>query len=126
MKQIRAPFRLALAAACLPLLLGGCTTWRAQLTPPPAVQRTLGGPVRVTRGDGRSLVLDSAAVRGDSIVGVGRDDLRHVSIPLAQVTRVERKRVDPARTAATVGVVALAVAAAFGAYVYSVMNDPNY
>lgn len=113
---------MLVAAGCA-LPLGACTTWRDQPPPLPTVRRTIDGPVRVTRRDGYSIVLDAADVRGDSIVGISQLQKRRVSIALDDATRVEQRRDN------VIGTVALVVsitAAALGLYVHSIFSDPNY
>lgn len=117
------PFRRALTAACSMVLLGGCVTWREQPNPLPSVRRTLDGPVRITRRDGSAVVLDGADERGDSILGVSKTGRRRVAVPAEQVARVQQRRPN---VLGTLALVTLAAAAAFGAYVYSIFNDPNY
>jgi len=117
------PVRRSMAALGCALLLGGCTTWREQPNPLPTVRRTLDGPVRITRRDGSFVVLDLADERGDSVTGVSKTAKRRVSIPADEVARVEQRRPNEL---ATVALILLAAAAAFGAYAYSIFNDPNY
>jgi len=112
------PVRRALLAAGCALLLGGCVTWSDQPAPLPTVQRTLHGPMRITRGDGYSVTLNEADVRGDSLIGLSTE-YRRVAVPLADVKRLERHRTDVLGTVAAAAVV---VAAVFGAYVYTVLS----
>ncbi|HET7464161.1 MAG TPA: hypothetical protein VFJ82_23085 [Longimicrobium sp.] len=114
--------RFAMVLGCA-LLLGGCVTWREQPAPLPTVRRTLDGPVRITRHDGSSVLLDGADERGDSIIGHLKANDRRVAIPVDEVARVQQHR---ANVLGTLALVTLAAAAAFAAYAYSVFNDPNY
>jgi len=111
------PPRRALAACSL-VILGACTTWRDQSAPLPTAQRSIDGPLRITRGDGYSILLDGADVRGDSIIGLSRIEKRRVSIPLAEVRRLEQRHDD---ILGSVALAALVTAATFGAYIYSVL-----
>ena len=82
-----------------PLLLGACMGWHESITPMPAQVHALRSPVRVTRRDRFQVVLDSAVVRGDSIVGFRQGAVeQHVAIALQDVAQVEQRQVDPGRT----------------------------
>lgn len=115
--------RRPLVALGCALLLNGCITWREQGRPQPTVQRTLDGPVRITRGTGDSILLDPAQVIGDSIFGVSKADGSRVAIALADVARVEQQREN---VIATLAIGAVIAAGAFVAYTIRVLNDPNY
>jgi hypothetical protein len=116
---MRSSIRRALLLAGLAASAGACTTWRALPTPAPTVQRTLEGPVRVTRADQYAIVLDPAEVIGDSIFGVSKPGRKRVAIALADVLRVEQYRED---VIGTLLIAAVTFAAAYGAYVYAVIS----
>lgn len=116
------PLRRTILAAGCALLLGACATWSEQVTPQPAAQRTLHGTVRITRGNGRSITLNEADVRGDSLVGLSTE-FRHASIPLAQVKRLDRRRTDVVGTIAAAAVVVAAVFSVYAIAILSVVDD---
>lgn len=92
-----APVALALCA--------GCATWASQPIPAPGGERMVGS-VRVSAGGELPVVLDSAYVRGDSMVGVAREARRRrVAISLARVYRVEKVSTDAHATLALIGVI---------------------
>jgi hypothetical protein len=97
----------------LPLLaaaaLAACTTWRQQ--PLPHGPDPVAGRVRVTRTNGERMVLTAVQVHDDSLYGNRADVATHprVAVPVAEVARVERARLNPAAPAA----VALVAAAEF-------------
>ena len=84
------------------LLLGAltcCTYWKSEA---PAGSATVGREasprtVMVTRADGSRVKVRDARIARDTLTGLGegRDTLR---IALAEVVRVERRALDPART----------------------------
>jgi hypothetical protein len=111
--------RSLLLLLCLP----GCHTWQrrdvAQLQPAAAPTISGSHPVRVTHAGGSKLVLNRAEVVGDSVVGeVGKRSER-AAVAVADVRRLEERRVSGPRTAllvagAAVAAFALLLAAAVG------------
>jgi hypothetical protein len=102
------------AFALLLVTLGACTSWQHQSAPAPQVVAAQNGQaVRVVRRDGSVYELHNAIMANDSIVGWGEGNPRaRVSVPLAEVERIDARRVSVARTAglaAGLTVVALAV-----------------
>jgi len=66
-------------------------------------QQSLTGPVRVTRTNGSSIVLDGVTFEADSVIGRTHAwPYERVAIPTSDVRRVEARRVDPLRTSAAV------------------------
>jgi hypothetical protein len=57
--------------ALLPLVISvsGCVAWRQQPTPEPLSSRRLPDALRVTRNDQSVVLMEDAAVLGDSLVG---------------------------------------------------------
>ncbi len=98
------------------LALGACNTWVATPTPAPAALREFDGPVRITRPDGFSVVLNSAYVTGDTLYGYHSGT--RMAVPLRNVKATHRQDVDPLRS---IGAAALGAAAVFGAYVLLVI-----
>jgi hypothetical protein len=95
--------------------LGACTTWQ---TPPASGPEALSLPkrasIRVTRTDGRMLVLKHARVVGDSLFGEAGDPPQGVAMAMGEIRRVELQKVDAARTVGlTIGVSAVTLFAAF-------------
>lgn len=86
-------------------LCAGCATWASQPIPAPGEERLLGS-VRVTALSALPVVLDSAYVRGDSLIGIAREaQRRRVAVPLADVRDVARVSTDVPSTLAVVGVI---------------------
>ena len=113
------PLRRAILTAGCALLAGGCATWSEQPAPLPTVQRSIPGAVRIVRGDGHSVEIHETEVRGDSIVGLSNTTYRRVSVPLADVKTVQRRRTD---ILGSLAVAAVVTAAALGAYVYAILS----
>jgi hypothetical protein len=117
MRPIRAILPLVLLAA-----LSACQTWHGRPLPGPE-PAPLPSPVRVVLRDGSSLVMWHPAVERDSVVGlVGRreGERTRAAVSLAQVTRMDRRGVDPVATAgvsalATLGAVIVIALIALGA-----------
>jgi hypothetical protein len=107
--------RRSLLAGSFALPLGACTTWMEAPNPSPPATNVVPGPLRITRRDGFSIVMEHVSVRNDSVVGheQGHDD-RLVAVALADVRKTERQDVD---LLGSLGGAALGVAAGFGAYV---------
>jgi hypothetical protein len=93
-------------------------TWQQSRLPVPAPNQALGGSVRVTRHDGFQVVLGEAEIHGDSIVGIEQVRLRRKAIALAEVERMESRRVDPVNSALVGAGAALAV---FGAGMLAIL-----
>src|SRR4051794_29802343 len=89
--------RRSVAAMGCALLLGGCTVWEEQMSLTPAASRSIGS-VRLTRPDGSTMVLEDAAVEGDSIVGTRPQTTWRAAVAVADVKKTEVQRVDPAST----------------------------
>jgi hypothetical protein len=96
----------------LALALGACHSWsrRPVASPEADRDRFLGGPVRVTRAGGPPVVLVGVRIGRDSLFGNERARPNgRVAIPLSDVRKVEKQRVDLLESAA---VAVLAAAAA--------------
>ena len=107
--------RRSVAALGCSLLLGGCASWAEHLDFTPAPQGAVPGTIRVTRKDGFSAVLDDALVRDDSLIGTVRGKGDRAAIALSDIRRVDDKELN---SFATLGVVAIAAAAAFGVWAF--------
>ncbi len=96
------PRRVARSLLLLGVVLcSGCYTW--QWTGPPPQDHPSG--VRVTRQDSSTLVLHSARVAQDTLVGSTRPEPSapaNVQIPIREVRKIEQRRVDPVRTGALI------------------------
>jgi hypothetical protein len=105
--------RLAVLLVAFPL--AGCQSWRRTSVAPGAVTALTGDhPVRVTRTDRSTFVLDRARVVGDSIVGETGRPAARVAVPISDVASVEERRVSAGRTlGAVAGGVGLVYAALF-------------
>lgn len=102
---------LMLAAA-----LGGCSTWSRRTVPAPAREQYYAGPVRLTRADGATWLLDNVTVGRDSVVGHTHDEPHaRIAMPVAEVRRLEARTADPLGAAAVVVGTLAAVLAAWGA-----------
>lgn len=117
----------------LALAVAGCQRWY-HVPVQPGEARVLGGgrSVQVTRADGGVYTLIEARVQGDSLVGryAGRVPAGYsprVALALADVRRVEARRVDLARTAgAVVGSAVVVALAALGALVVVVLTHGGF
>jgi hypothetical protein len=109
--------RLRRLALALPLALGACVTWAQRPTTSPRGEQFFAGPVRVTRGDGTPILLDSVTVRADSVVGREQAPPHaRVAIPAGEVRAVEARRTDPIGTMMVVFVPMLAAVALWASY----------
>lgn len=111
-------YRLAIG---LMFVLAGCTTWKTQsAAPADVIAAKSGSHVRVTRSDGSTLELTSAAITGDSLSGhstAAKDPTTRVVIPLAEVQSVAVRGISSGKTAlllSGLGATAILVAAAAG------------
>lgn len=85
--------------------------------PSPRGEPFFAGTVRVTRGDGTPILLDSVTVRADSVVGREHAPPHaRIAIPAAEVQTVEARTTDPITTAVLVFVPMLAAVALWSAY----------
>jgi hypothetical protein len=93
---------------------GACTTWHTQpVSGPEARPLPTRSPIRITRTDGRMLVLEHAQVVGDSLFGEAGDPPRSVALAMGEITRMERQKVSAGRTVGlTLGVGAVTFLAA--------------
>src|SRR5689334_12223563 len=85
--------------------LSACTGWRVEdLSPADVIAERHPGELRVQRRDGRSEVLYSPAVNGDSLVGRRSWSSKQPdrALALADVTGVATHRISAGRTAALV------------------------
>jgi len=85
--------------------LGGCTAWRVEtLSPAELIDQRHPGEIRVQRGDGRSEVLYSPEVDGDSLLGRGNWDAKQSdrAMALSDVKGVATRHVSAGRTVALV------------------------
>jgi hypothetical protein len=100
---------VAALAAALALPATACQSWhRRSVTPGAATALSGDHPVRVTRSDRSTFVLDHARLVGDSIVGVTGRPASRVAVAISDVVSVEERKVSAGRTAgAVVGGVAL-------------------
>jgi hypothetical protein len=116
--------RLCLLAT---VVIAGCMSWQS----PRNVQEQLRAPAasgtraRVTTAAGQWM-MDSVTIRGDSLAGLRTDSgaARLAIVPLAEVSRIEVRRVSTGRTVALIGgVAAVAVVVVAGAIAVSNLND---
>ena len=79
--------------------------------------RSLAGPVRVTRADDSTVRLDSVTITADSVVGREHGGARtRVAIATANVQRVEARRTDPVGSAMVVFVPILTAVVLWASY----------
>ncbi|HVE78157.1 MAG TPA: hypothetical protein VNA89_04830 [Gemmatimonadaceae bacterium] len=106
-------FHLVPMLACL-VCLHGCTSWhRRDVSAGAAPAISSDHPVRITRMDGSTMVLEHPRVVGDSVVGDVGDPPRRAAVALSDVQRMDVRRVSLLRTgglALGVGAAALGVA----------------
>jgi hypothetical protein len=97
-------------AAAILLSLAACSEWAVQPLPPgPQPTRITGRTLRVTRVGGEVLNLAAAQVREDTLYGIRVYSVGTplVSLPLAEVTRLEAEQTNTT-IPAFLGLVALA------------------
>jgi len=84
------------SGALMVTILSGCMTWQSlELAGAPPQPEELSERVRITREDSSQVVLEHAAVRGDSIAGVS-DGGDAEAIALSDVRSLETWRLEPA------------------------------
>jgi len=118
-----AAYRCAVRRRCIAILLlitlhgAGCQAWHTGgVTPQAALETDQPTKVRVTRTDGRQLVLQHPVLRGDTLVGRGEQQ-QELRIALTDVRHVATRRFSTGRTVGlglgVVGVLGGALLAAF-------------
>jgi hypothetical protein len=88
----RVSHRRSVAVLLLAMLCGGCVSWQATTASPrQAVEDDPLTPVRLTRTNGATVVLDDPKIRGDSLKSEtsGRDSL---SVAYSDITQIEVRR----------------------------------
>lgn len=117
-RRLISPLQLRTVGTVLLVLmgLGGCTTWTAsRQSLPELLEREPRAVLKVVRSDLSTHQLRSAAIVGDSLVGVRTPGNTNFAAPLADIRSVEVRRVSAGRTAmlvAGIGITAAIVAAA--------------
>lgn len=117
-----------LAASILMLSTAACHSWRPQSTPAPQVVEQMNGrgTVRILRRDGSVMVLASPQVAGDSIVGTTGNPPQRAAVAVADVQRIDTRRVSATRTGGlAVGTIVLVSAVAIAAAVAAVLGGWN-
>jgi CubicO group peptidase (beta-lactamase class C family) len=116
-------------AAPLALLFAtaACTSWRPQTAPAPqVVTANANGTVRVTRHDQSVLVLRHPQVVGDSIVGDAGNPPRRAAIAMADVDRIDARKVSAAKTGGlSLGVIVVGTILLIGAATAAVLSGWN-
>lgn len=114
--------------AALLLSAGACHSWRPQTTPAPQVVEQMNGrgTVRITRRDQSMLVLASPQLVGDSIVGTAGNPPQRAAIAVADVQRIDTRRMSATRTGGlAVGTIVLVTVVAVAAAVAAVLGGWN-
>lgn len=119
--------RLRAAPLAALLALAACTSWRPQTAPAPqVVQANASGTVRVTRRDQSVLVLRHPQMVADSIVGDAGDPPRRTAVAMADVERIDAKKVSAARTGGLgIGVIVLGTIVLIGAATAALLGGWN-
>lgn len=92
-------FLCLLAPACL----AACSTWRAASVPPQELfAEKAPKRVRVTRADSSVVTLADPSLSGDNLVGTG--DGARITVPLADVSRLEVRAADNTTAIVLVGI----------------------
>ena len=108
--------RRILNCILLPAYVASCTSWHVEpVSPVQVVTQQQPSTIRITLNDGSRFELDSLVVSGDTLLGLVKRDPAPVgqvsyvqrAVLLADIVRVEIKKVDALKTAA--GVVGLAL-----------------
>jgi hypothetical protein len=119
--KLRRAALVVLAAA-----LGACTAWSRQPVGAPGEEPFYAGPVRVTRSDGSTVLLDNVTLGRDSVVGRRSAAARaRVAIPLSEVRSVEAQRENVLGTLAVVVVGTVAGFALWMTVVLSTIGTGN-
>ena len=105
------------------MMVGGCTHWETQSVFP-AGYVIAGQPpvVRVSRTDGRRVVLHRPAVVGDTMYGVApnrkADPSTRPAVPLSEIDAIAVRRIDPWGTlGVTLGIAAVGAIAVLGSII---------
>lgn len=93
--------RRGAAALLLLLYLPSCTYWRPVTTPLAELTSSSKPPqlVRVTTYAGERLEVEEPRVHADTLIGGSRPDTGWVFLAVADISKVELKKRQPARTA---------------------------
>jgi len=123
--RIRSALAIVLAVSATTTATA-CSSWRHQDGPAPQVLAGQHGEVRVTRHDHAVYRLRDATVVGDSIVGTSGSPGERVAIAVADVERIDARKVSAVKTgAATIGVLAVVSVIAVAAAVAAFLGDWN-
>jgi hypothetical protein len=117
-------FKPLLGVALLCLSSGACTTWKgAPVTPQafPAIDPSFA--VRVTLRDGAILQIESPRVVGDSLNGIDSRNRRPLVLPLAEIQRLETRRIHAGKTVGLMLGLGAATVAAFFIYVIATYSS---
>lgn len=101
-----------------------CQAWHTEDVSPQVALATLQpAKLRVTRTDGRSVVVQRPVLRGDTLVGIG-DRQQEVRLALTDVRQVATRGFSAGRTVGLgVGVVAVVGGGLLAAYAIACAND---
>lgn len=105
---------IVVPAILMTLSVLGCQTWHVETVSPESLlanRKPL--TVRVLRTSGSKVVVDQAAIRADTLVGIvsGSYDNREIRIPMADVRQIESRHTNEAGTfllVLTLGVIVIA------------------
>lgn len=113
-------FRLALLPFVLLLILPACQGWRGEPLPGAGPSpREVPSPARVALADGRSVVVWHGGVERDSLIGLVGErsgERARFAVPVAQVRRMDGRRMNVASTGLTIVSVLAAVGVAMVMY----------
>jgi len=118
----------SLAVSALLLSTAACHSWRPQTTPAPQVVEQMNGrgTVRILRRDQSVMVLSEPRVEGDSIVGTVGTPPQRAAVAVADVQRIDTRRVSATRTGGlAVGTIVLVSVVAIAAAVAALLGDWN-
>lgn len=118
----------SLAASLLLLSAAACHSWRPQTTPAPQVVEQMNGrgTVRIVRNDQSVMVLSEPRVEGDSIVGTTGTPPQRAAVAVADVQRIDTRRVSATKTGGlAVGTIVLVSVIAVAAAVAALLGDWN-
>ncbi len=90
------------------LLLPGCMVWTRPAPVATVLNQANDRPLQVTRTDHSVIVIRSASVQGDSLIGIAADGSNaRVGVPIAEIKGVSTRDVSTGRTLALTGGVVL-------------------